>query len=116
MKTNWTKNDEIGQKLVSGALDDTETIGKVGADIFEISGAEKTQKFQKIQIFSGIFPVFSVELANNPWIPVPPTLGAPDLGASHLSCCFNLLHLDHLPEKRSLRYKHMRIGRIIRFL
>ena len=35
------KNDEIGQILVSGALDDTKTIGKVGADIFANFGAEK---------------------------------------------------------------------------
>ena len=35
------KNDEIGQMLVSGALDDTKTIGKVGADIFAKSGPEK---------------------------------------------------------------------------
>ena len=35
---NW---DEIGQMLVSGALDDTKTIGKVGADIFAKSGLEK---------------------------------------------------------------------------
>ena len=28
-----------------------------------------------------------------------------NMGASHLSCCLNLLHLDHRPEKRKLRYK-----------
>ena len=39
-KKNET-NDEIGQMLVSGALDDTKTIGKVGADIFANSGAKK---------------------------------------------------------------------------
>ena len=33
--------DEIGQILVSGALDETKTIGKVGADIFANYGAEK---------------------------------------------------------------------------
>ena len=26
-------------------------------------------------------------------------------GASRLSCCLNLLHLGHRPEKRKLRYK-----------
>ena len=35
------KWNEIGQMLVSGALDDTKTIGKVGADIFAKSGPEK---------------------------------------------------------------------------
>ena len=35
--------DEIGQMLVSGALDDTKTIGKAAADIFAKSGPEKTQ-------------------------------------------------------------------------
>ena len=33
-------NDELGQNLVSGALDDTKTIGKVGADILANFGAE----------------------------------------------------------------------------
>ena len=58
MKTN----DEIGQMLVSGALDDTKTIGKVGADIFAKSGPDKKpQKLEKTQIFSGIFLVFLVD-------------------------------------------------------
>ena len=35
------KNDELGQIVVSGALDDTKTIGKAGADIFANFGAEK---------------------------------------------------------------------------
>ena len=35
------KWNEIGQILVSGALDDTKTIGKVGADIFAKSRPEK---------------------------------------------------------------------------
>ena len=34
-------NDEIDQFLVSGAVDDTKTIGKAGADIFANCGAEK---------------------------------------------------------------------------
>ena len=40
-KTKQTKWDETGQVLVSGALDDTETIGKAGADIFTKSGPDK---------------------------------------------------------------------------
>ena len=36
--------NEIGQMLVSGALDDTKTIGKVGADIFAKSGPGTPQK------------------------------------------------------------------------
>ena len=35
------KNDEIGQCLVSGALDDTKKMRKAGADIFAKSGLEK---------------------------------------------------------------------------
>ena len=34
--------DDIGQILVSGALDDTEKMRKAGADIFAKSGPEKT--------------------------------------------------------------------------
>ena len=34
-------NDEIGQNLVSGALDDTKKMRKAGADIFAKSGPEK---------------------------------------------------------------------------
>ena len=33
--------NEICQMLASGALDDTKTIGKVGADIFAKAGPEK---------------------------------------------------------------------------
>ena len=40
-ETKSEKNDEIGQMLVSGALDDTKTIGKAGADIFANFGADK---------------------------------------------------------------------------
>ena len=65
------KWNEIGQILVSGALDDTKTIGKVGGNIFAKSGPEKPPKNRKkIKIFSGIFPVFPVDFAKNPWIPV----------------------------------------------
>ena len=39
-KNKMKTNDEIGQTLVSGALDDTKTIGKDDADIFENFGAE----------------------------------------------------------------------------
>ena len=60
------KMDEIGQMSVSGALDDTKTIGKVGADIFAKSGPEQPQQIGKNQDFSGIFPVFPVELAKIP--------------------------------------------------
>ena len=38
-------NDEIGQIVVSGALDDTKKMRKAGADIFAKSGPE--QPFQK---------------------------------------------------------------------
>ena len=69
-KTN-EKNDEIGQMLVSGALDRTKTIRKTAADIFAKSGLEKTWKKQgEIKKFSGIFLVFPLVLAKNPWIPV----------------------------------------------
>ena len=53
---NW---DEICQMLVSGALDDTKTIGKVGADIFAKSGPEKKpSKSETIKIFYGFFLIF----------------------------------------------------------
>ena len=65
---NW---DEIGQILVSGALDDTKTIGKVGGNIFAKSGPEKPPtNRKKIKKISGIFPVFPVDLAKNPYFPV----------------------------------------------
>ena len=58
---------EIGQMLVSGALDDTKKMRKAGADIFAKSGPEKPKKKPKqIQIVSWVFPVFPVGLANNP--------------------------------------------------
>ena len=40
-KKKTKKWNEIGQMLVSGALDDTKTMRKVGADIFAKSGPEK---------------------------------------------------------------------------
>ena len=43
-RTKIEKHDEIGQMLVSGALDDTKTIGKACADIFANFGAEKPWK------------------------------------------------------------------------
>ena len=56
------KNDEIGQMLVSGALDDTEKIRKTGANIFAKSGLEKPGKnLNKSRFFPGFFPFF-------PWI------------------------------------------------
>ena len=60
------KWNEIGQNLVSGALDDTKTIGKVGADIFAKSGAEKPQKNRKNPNFLRDFPRFFVDFAKNP--------------------------------------------------
>ena len=51
--------DELGQILVSRALDDTKTIGKVGADIFANFGAEKPwTKPEQIKRFSGMFPIY----------------------------------------------------------
>ena len=41
------KNDEIGQQLVSGALDDTKQMRKTGADIFAKSGAENLENIGK---------------------------------------------------------------------
>ena len=53
------KWNEIGQMLVSGALDDTKTIGKVGADIFQKSGHEKPQKnLNKSKCSPGFSPFF----------------------------------------------------------
>ena len=57
---NW---DEIGQMLVSGALDDTKKMRKAGADIFAKSGLEKAWKkqgtsrrqFRFFPIFMGFF-------------------------------------------------------------
>ena len=40
-KKKTKTNNEIGQMLVSGALDDTKTIGKADADIFANFGPEK---------------------------------------------------------------------------
>ena len=53
------KVDKIGEMLVSGALDDTKTIEKAGADIFAKSGPEKNfKKKLKIKMFSGCFLIF----------------------------------------------------------
>ena len=61
-KEKKQKIDEIGQMLVSGALDDTKKMRKTAADIFAKSGPEKPGKKPKqIKILSGIFPNF-------PWI------------------------------------------------
>ena len=58
-KTKTKKWNEIGQMLVSGALDDIKTIGKVGADIFVISGPEKKTQNRKLSKFSrGFSPFF----------------------------------------------------------
>ena len=51
--------NEIGQILVSGALDDTKKMRKAGADIFAKSGAEKPQKINEKSKFSpGFSPFF----------------------------------------------------------
>ena len=53
-KQKTETNYEIGQMLVSGALDETKTVGKAGADIFAKSGSEKPPKNRKqIQNVSG---------------------------------------------------------------
>ena len=59
------KWNEIGQILVSGALDDTKTIGKVGADIFANFGAEKPLKTKQISNISPDFLSFPTIL---PWV------------------------------------------------
>ena len=63
-KQKKCKNDEMGQILVSVALDDTKTIGKAGADIFANFGAEKPyKKHEKFMMFPGFFPICPVDLA-----------------------------------------------------
>ena len=53
------KWNEIGQSLAPGALDDTKTIGKVGADIFAKSGPENNSKNRKKSKLSpGFSPFF----------------------------------------------------------
>ena len=56
-KHKLEKNDEICQMLVSGALDDSKTIGKAGADIF----TNNKSKFSTV--FSQIFPHVCMDLA-----------------------------------------------------
>ena len=52
-------NDEIGQILVSGALDDTKKMRKAGADIFAKSGLEKPwNKTEKNLNVLRMFPHF----------------------------------------------------------
>ena len=60
---NW---NEIGQILVSRALDDTKTIGKVGGNIFAKSGPEKPSTNRTNPNKSLEFPGFPVDLAKNP--------------------------------------------------
>ena len=60
-KTKKTENkmkqhDEIGQILVSGAIDDTKKMRKAGADIFAKSGPDKPPKNRKNQIVLRFFP------------------------------------------------------------
>ena len=76
-KTKNETNYEIGQILVSGALDQTKKIRKTAVDIFAKSGPEKPRENRtKIKIFSGIFPNVPVDLAQillnprtNGWAP-----------------------------------------------
>ena len=70
--------NEICQLLVSRALDDTKTIGKVGADIFAKSGPEKPKKSEKNQNVLRDFPRFSrgfslkpLNSRRNGWEPNP---------------------------------------------
>ena len=61
------KNDEIGQMLVSGALDDTKKMRKAGADIFAKSGLENPpKKIGKNPNFLRNFPRFSRGLSQTP--------------------------------------------------
>ena len=65
MKKNENKLktiDEIGQMLVSGALDDTKKMRKAGADIFAKSGLEKPGKNKEKSDLSPDFSRFF------PWI------------------------------------------------
>ena len=59
-------NDEIGQILVSGALDDTKKMRKAGADIFAKSEPEKTQHKPTKKKNLRDFPRFSRGLSKKP--------------------------------------------------
>ena len=63
-KQKTETNDEIGQMLVTGALDRTEKIRKTAADIFAKYRLEKHSKNRK-KIVSGCVPDFPVDLAQN---------------------------------------------------
>ena len=80
---NKTKKwNEIGQNLVSGALDRTKQIRKPAADIFANFGPEKTRKKTgESKIFSRCFRDFPVDLAQ---IPLNPRTNgwAPRVGAA----------------------------------
>ena len=58
-------NNEIGQMLVSGALDDTKKMRKAGADMFAKSGPGKTQQIGKYLNMLRVFLVCPVDLAKN---------------------------------------------------
>ena len=73
--------NEIGQMLVSGALDRTKKIRKTAADIFAKSGPEKPWKNLTNQIFSGIFLNFPVDLAQSRWVHVQTAGSHINLGA-----------------------------------
>ena len=57
---------EICKFVVSGALDDTKTIGKAGADIFAKFGAEKSSKNRKISKFRSNPLVNGEKMTENP--------------------------------------------------
>ena len=66
-KTKTKMWDELAQNLVPGALDDTKTIEKVGADIFAKSGpdnsSKKREKTKTNPDCSSLFHHFPVDLA-----------------------------------------------------
>ena len=65
-RTNMNNWDEIGQIVVSGALDDTKKMRKASADTFAKSGLEKTSKKRRNQIspdFTSFFPHSFVDLS-----------------------------------------------------
>ena len=64
-KTTMKTYYEIGQILVSGALDGTKKIGKAGADIFAKSGPEKNAKNPKNLNFLSSLIFLSFSLNNS---------------------------------------------------
>ena len=68
VKKTWKKFgnfNEIGQILVSGALDDTKKMRKAGGDIFVKSGLNKLSKKKgKSKLSPGFYGIFQIV----PWI------------------------------------------------